>query len=52
MPSWATLRKVASAPGMSRRYRHAVNDTTCWCMAVANAVEPQWKASSRWTIAT
>lgn len=44
-------RSVASAPGSSRRHRQAVNAVTCWCMARARAVEPQWRANSRCTAA-
>ena len=50
-PSSAILRKVASAPGSPRRYRHAVNNVTCMCMADASAVEPHHRARWRCAIA-
>ncbi len=52
MPSSATRRRVASAPGRPRRWRQAVKSTTWWCITDARAVEAQWRASSRWAIAT
>ena len=45
-------RSVASAPGRPRRYRHAVNSVTCWCIAEASAVDPQDLASVRWAMVT
>ena len=47
MPSSATRRSVASAPGRPRRWRQAVKSTTWWCITEARAVDAQWWASWR-----
>ena len=48
----AMRRSVASAPGRPRRYRHAVNRVTCWCIAEASAVDPHDRARARWAMVT
>ena len=50
--SLTTRRSMASAPGISLRYRHAANSVMWRCMLTANAVEAQCLAISAWASAT